>query len=471
FTAWLLYCVASLKREPTLKWVAATGLCLGLALSAKASATALVGGTIIALLLPRVQELGMRRGPRLPIKQTFYYLFAMTFILILVGGGWLLSGASALKELPLSYAVLSDNQLILHYLSVFIIWSVVLWFFYKNRTRQPGYGWSLLLVLALATVTFFVIPPVHTTNPAIFAALVDIFLSSTDSFTWLFAGEAATLHFLDLLLKSGIVVGVGFWLSIIAAIFQFIQRGVLRTPVIFFLAYFAFLVLKMPHAQTFFMMPLLPIAAILFADRLLWLFKRSRNIAFLVMVCALLTTTVDLIRTYPYTHLNGYQWVGARYIAGRSTIGYRGVAQTPSDGLEQATIWIRNNVANGQRLLYYMWADHILRAQLKDTKIAYRNGYKPHPVLDQANYVLIHINATLDDGRGKNNPKGSVYKYRFDKEKLERDFRKIYCEKRPFGIEVASVWYRKIPYDIDENGNVIGFKTKEYGLALHKSVE
>ena len=227
----------------------------------------------------------------------------------------------------------------------------------------------------------------------------------------------------------------------------------------------------MPHAQTFFMMPLLPIAAILLAERLLWLTKRYEIVGLLIIAAALLSTTGDLIRTYPHTHLNGYQWVGARYLAGRSTIGYRSVVQTPSDGLQQAIGWMRSNVARGQRVYYYMWADHILREEFKHSGIDYRTGYSPHPAFEKANYILIHINAILDDGRGKHNPEGSVYKYQFDMKKIEKEFRKVHSEKRPFGLEVATVWYRKHPYELDENKKVIRQMSEEDGLAVHPVVE
>ena len=51
-TAWLLLCVASLQRESNIRWITATGLVLGLAMSSKASAAALVPATILLLFLP-----------------------------------------------------------------------------------------------------------------------------------------------------------------------------------------------------------------------------------------------------------------------------------------------------------------------------------------------------------------------------------------------------------------------------------
>ena len=471
FTVWLLYSVSVLKEKQNLLWSIATGLFLGLALGAKASASALVVATVIVLLLPNTQGKHAGNDLQLSLKRGLLLLSAMTVVLLVVVGGWYLSGATNIKQLPISYSSLSNNQITVHYLASLLSWVFALSLLYRNRNRYTGRIWSILFVLSLAATTFFILPPVHTANPAIFAALVDIFTSSSDSFSWQFAGEAATLHFLTVFLKSGIVVGIGFWLSVIAAVWQCRRRSTLYAPLVFFFVYFAFLVLKMPHAQTFFMMTLLPIAAILLADRILWLWKRSRKVAWVVICCALLSSSYDLIRTYPFTHLNGYQWLGARYLAGRSTIGYRSVAQTPSDGLAQAASWIRSNVESGERLVYFIWAGHILNEHLKNTGIVYFNGFHHLSSLDQANYVLIHINATLDDGRGVHNPKGSVYKYPFNKEELERDFRKIYSEKRPFGIEVASVWYRNVPYEIDGSGNITGYKTKEDGLMFYQTIE
>ena len=472
FTAWLLFFVSTVKRKPTLKWITATGLCLGLVISAKASGAALVCATIIALPLPPNRRNHQPTAPTsLPFTKIIILLGMMTMVLIVVGIGYYFTGAESLTQLPEKYAAIRGRYIFRHYLLALSIWLLVLAIMIKYRKRTTTCWWSLLLILGLAAITFFVIPPVHITNPTIITSLADIFLSSSNAFSWNFAGEALSLHFWVLLLKSGIILGAGLWLGILTALWRCRKQPALRIPLIFFLAYFAFLVLKMVHAQTYFMMPLYPLAAIFLADLLVLAYKDYRKITLTIIACGLLTTTYDLIRTYPYVHLNGYQWLGEKYLSGRSTLGYRSIVQTPSDGLEQALSWIQNNVAGGERLYYFTYADHIVRPRMRQAGILFLNGFHPIYSMDQANYVLIHINATINDGRGQNNHQGSIYKYYYDQEKLKKDFRKVYSEKRPFGLEVASVWYRKVPYKIDHMGNIDGLSTEIKGMERHQSVE
>ena len=471
FAAWLLYFVTKVKREPTFKWIIATGLCLGLVISAKASGAALVCATIMALLLPQKMPDQPAGQPSLPFSKIVMLLAMMTMVLVVVGMGYFFTGAASLTELPRQYAAMGDSRILWHYLLALVIWLLVLAAMVKYRKRSTAPWWSLLLILGLAAITFFVIPPVHITNPTILTSLADIFLTSSNAFSWNFAAEALSLHFWVLLLKSGIILGIGLWLGVLIALWRCPKRPALRIPLIFFLAYFAFLILKMVHAQTYFMMPLYPLAAIFLADLLVLAYKNHRKITLAVIVCGLATTTYDLIRTYPYVHLNGYQWVGERYLGGRSTLGYRSIAQTPSDGLEQALSWIQNNVPGGERLYYFTYADHIVRPRMRKAGILFLNGFHPAYTMDQANYVLIHINSIINDGRGQDNPKGSIYKYYYDQEKLKKEFRKVYIEKRPFGLEVASVWYRKVPYNIDHMGNIAELSTEKKGLERHQSVE
>ncbi len=470
--AWLLFFVTRMKQEPTFKWITATGLCLGLVISAKASGAALVGATIIALLLPQKRPDHQPLAPAsLPFTKIVMLLSMMTMVLVVVGMGYFLTGADSLTELPIKYAAIGDGRILLHYLLALSIWLLVLAVMVKYRKRSTGHWWSLLLTLGLAAITFFIIPPVHITNPTIIASLADIFLSSSNAFSWHFAAEAFSLHFWVLLLKSGIILGIGLWLGVLTALWRCPKRPALRIPLIFFIAYFAFLLLKMVHAQTYFMMPLYPLVAIFLADLLVLAYKNYRKITLVVIACGLITTTYDLIRTYPYVHLNGYQWVGEKYLGGRSTLGYRSIVQTPSDGLEQALSWIQNNVPGGERLYYFTYADHIVRPRMRQAGILFLNGFHPTYSMDQANYVLIHINSIINDGRGQTDPQGSIYKYYFDQEKLKKDFRKVYIEKRPFGLEVASVWYRKVPYKIDHMGNIDGLTTEKKGVERHQSAE
>ncbi len=470
-TAWLLLCVASLQRESNVRWITATGLVLGLALSSKASAAALVPATILLLLLPLNESPAADKSAiALPWQRVALYLLLMLVVIVVVFTGLWHTYPSDSVSLSEKYSRIPDHRIVRHYLLAFIPFLSILVVAYLDRNRTANKWVQVLLVGGIAGTTFFVIPPVHTTNPAILHALFDAFVSSNDTFSWAFAGEALALHVLVILLKPSVLIGAGLWLAVISAVWQWRRRPELRLLLVFFIAYLAFLVLKMPRAQTFYMMPLLPIMVILLADQLTELYRRRRVAALALAAAAVAAVTVDLIRVYPDYHLNGYQWVGARYLAGRSTIGYRGIVQTPSDGVEQMALWSKINIPLGERAVRYVWGDHILRDTLGQAGFLIRNGHLEDVDLDEANYVLVSINATLDEGWGKENPQGNVYKYPYDVKKLERDFRKVFTVKRAFGIEVATIWYRKVPYEINAKSNIVGYLTQETGLARHPTV-
>lgn len=476
FTAWLLFCVSRLKENFTLKWVLLTGLCLGLALSAKASGAALVIATSVVLLLPGDTN---NQSPEAQTqyaspKFIFLLLSLMGVVLLAVSGGYFLSGAPSVAELPSSYSDYSNTLVFLHYILTISAWLLVIFFLVRNKTFVVNRFGATILVMGLAAVTFFTLPPVHTTNPTIITSLIDVFTSSSNAFSWIFAGEIAALHFFVLLFKPGILIGLGLWLSLIIAVCRWRSRPALQPLLIFFTIYLAFLIFKMVHAQTFFMMPLFPIAVIIFTDTALTLLKSYRKPVSIFLILTLFATVYDLFLTYPHTHLNGYQWVGERYLAGRSTVGYRGIVQTPSDGVEQACQWLGDNLPRGERILYFTHFDHhIVTEQLKGKGFVLLDGMNTHYTTDLANYILVHINATIHEGRGyQHEPlSGSIYKDFFLEGNLEADFRKVYSVQRPFGLEVASVWYRKKPYAVDKNGNITGVTSEAAGFKRHPLVE
>jgi hypothetical protein len=108
-------------------------------------------------------------------------------------------------------------------------------------------------------------------------------------------------------------------------------------PVLMTSAYLVFL-LKMDLAQTFYTMAILPILTILCAEQWTRWVTRRRWLALPAAVACVLMAT-DLARSYPDYQLNGYQWLGARYIGTVPTLAYRGVAQLTTDGIQQSFDW------------------------------------------------------------------------------------------------------------------------------------
>ncbi len=470
-TAWLLLFVVALRETASVKWVAATGICLGLALASKASASALVLATIVTLLLPNTKGQRDEMSDAVTTSRLFHYVILITATLVVIAAGWLYMGRGTIEEIPLAYGQLSNRRVLAHYLAALLPWLTVLWIAYRDRNQSMNKWMQVAVVPGIAVTTFLLIPPVHTTNPAIFAALVQQVIDSNSSFSWTFAGEAFVFHALVVFFKPSIIVGALVWITFISASWQSRYRPELRIPLLFFVSYFSFLVLKMTWAQTYYMMTMFPIIALLMADQLYVLWNRYRVTALVTVTGAAVSVVVDIVLTHPDYHLNGYQWLGARYLAGRSTIGYRGIVHTPSDGLKQMLCWSVENIPVSERVVYYIEDEHILRPFMKEYPILMKNGFNPSTTIDEANYVLVHINSTLDEGRKNDNPSGSVFKYNYDIDKLHQDFRKVFSLKRAFGIEVAAIWYRQRPYNVDLQANIDGYLSVETGLTLHATVE
>jgi hypothetical protein len=63
---------------------------------------------------------------------------------------------------------------------------------------------------------------------------------------------------------------------------------------------------------------------------------------------------------------------------------------------------------------------------------------------DEADYVITSINAEISGRRGDDNPTDGIFKYPYDRTRLNSEFTKVFAVRRAYGLEVASVWRRKI---------------------------
>jgi hypothetical protein len=153
---------------------------------------------------------------------------------------------------------------------------------------------------------------------------------------------------------------------------------------------------------------------------------------------------VDLSRCYPDYNLNGYQYLGARRMGGRSTVGYRGIVQLTTDGVEQALEWTQRRVPTGRTVVTYITAPHIVRAVCPDPPFRMVDGLIGPPAdLRRADYVIVGINAEIADDWGPPPRKGEVYRSPYDGDALRENFRRVFSVRRAFHFEVASVWERK----------------------------
>jgi hypothetical protein len=311
----------------------------------------------------------------------------------------------------------------------------------------PRLGRALLplaTILAVAAVTFFAVPPVHTTNPIITDALFAELVSGGRGLDPFLVAESAALHFLVLLFRPSPGVGAVLWVSAIAAVWQARRRPPLRSPVLAAACYGAFMC-TLPWAQGHYMMPVFPLLVGLAADAGCRLFDRHRlwTAGAGALVAALLV--VDHVRAYPDFNLNGYQWVGERTLAGRSTLGGRAVAEVRSDGIEQALRWVSSRATASDRVVMFVRAPLIVESVLPRPRFGLQDGLRDPTLLKRADYVITSIGTQLDQGWGRATPAGPIRRYPYNRRLLVRHFTRVFSVERAFGLEVAAVWRRNRP--------------------------
>ncbi|MGC9522710.1 MAG: ArnT family glycosyltransferase [Anaerolineae bacterium] len=437
---WLLVTVSHLRETPNLGWATVTALILGLALSAKFTVVAIFPAVAYAVLtMP-----GDRQAEALSLHDLHNGAALLVAMAAAMGLGWV-----TLNDLPL--ADRPEPLLRLLFYLALLAWAAVLIWAARHRRRAAPPALLLGFVLALALGTFMILPPVHLTNPVILTNLAGRFRHEM-GWNPAFAGEAAALHLASVVFKSSPLIGVGLLLGPILAALEWRAKEAVRFPLLLVGCYFLGLIL-LPLAQTFYMIPLLPLLAILASDRLLALASHRRAVAGVVGIAAALVLGVDLARCYPDFNLNGYQWLGARYIAGRSTIGYRSVVQTTSDGVQQAAEWLNAHARPGDRVVVYAYPWHIVEATSPNPDFRLVRG-EWLSVRTIPDYVVVHINHTIRQrwaawytGTEVNAPAQSVFWEPYDAAWLHTHFTKVMAVRRAFGIEMVSIWERNARLD------------------------
>ncbi|MBN1250483.1 MAG: glycosyltransferase family 39 protein [Anaerolineae bacterium] len=432
---WLLVAMSRLRETGTVGWAAITAGVLGLALSGKFT-TLVVFPAIVIHLRSFVGDPGAETLSRRDIVRGAGLLVLMGAAMAL---GWFTLSAMGPDGRE-------DALLRLHFLLAFGGWIAVLVWAARHRDKIVSPQLTAVFILVLALGTFMVLPPVHTTNPDILDSLVDRLKHEMRGDPAFFA-EAAVLHLGSVLFKSSPLVGLGLLVSPVAVALQWRARPGVRFPLLL-LGFYVLGLLLLPLAQTFYMIPVLPILAILTADQLLTLAARRRALALALGALAAVGLGVDLALCYPDYNLNGYQYLGARYLGGRSTIGYRSIVQTTSDGVQQIGLWLNDHARYGDRVVVYVNPWHILEATCPDPAFRLVPG-DAMSVRLRPDYVVIHINATLRSrwagsfsDPARHIREGSVWWEPYDAAWLHAHFTKVATVRRAFGLEMASVWER-----------------------------
>jgi 4-amino-4-deoxy-L-arabinose transferase-like glycosyltransferase len=430
--AWILVCFAPLMRERNIGRCLVAALALGLAISCKFSALCLLPLGLLILIgkksTPDLQD--EPTGPR----TRWLLLGGPALLLTLIAAAWLVSWRAG-RTLP--GAMVAGGWLILVALWVAIVATLI-----GRRAEKPGVVTAGLFVAGFAVATFMLFPPVHTTNPALLLELARRAVKGAPVHL-AFMREAVVFYAGCVLFKSSPLIGAGMAVGAVVAASQWRTRPPVRLLLLVLLLYFAYL-MKMPLAQTFYPMPLLPVLALLAADQLDRLHRIRPRTAVLLALVSFALLGADLVRCYPDYNLNGYQYLGARRLAGRSTLGYRGIVQVTTDGVQQALEWIRARAMAGQTVVTYIIAPHIVRALCPHPVFSLADGLTgPPELLHHADYVVIGINAEITDDHGPRPATGEIFRLPYDDAYLKEHFQQVFSVDRAFGLQVASVWRRR----------------------------
>jgi hypothetical protein len=430
--AWSLVLVAAAVERPTLGRATLAGVVYGLAIASKFAAISLLPAIALApwLVAPRVAY-----DPRLRP---------------LLGPLAVAAGALAAQVLTLGWFYWYRPQRPEQAVLVFLAWAAaaaaygasIAWL--ARRRHQPVGRLTLpAIVVLVAGATAILVPPVHLTEPILLGSLKNRIVEAS-ALDPVHVVQAASLHGLTLLFKPSLAVGLVLWLSLAVALWRWRVDASVRLPLLFIGAHLAFL-LKMPTAQTFYTMPIAPWLMVLAADRLVAWWHRRRTLAVLVAAACTMGVASDLWRTFPHYQLNGYQWLGARYVLGLSTLSYRSVAQVTTDGIEQALHWANAHVPPGAHVKTFIQATPILRALAPELRYTIVDGFRPpSPTVDDVDYVITTLHGEIRrTSRAGLRGGGPIFEYPYDRDTLTRDFEPVFRVERPFGLEFATVWQRK----------------------------
>lgn len=432
---WLLVILSRLQEKSSLGWAVLAGICLGLAISSKATMLLVVPVVVASYLLRQIFPLKTAVACRMSALR----LVPVHSIWFLSTAAFLALATGVLISWHLNLGAYSGWFHVLNYSLVWSCWLAVLAWAVRDRASTVFPIALSAFIVSVGLLTFIVIPPEHLTNSAILHELI----SRADqemTFNPGFMMELAALHFFTVFLKSTPVLGLGLLAGYVVSLMQWRRPG-LTLPLLIGTAYL-FALLVLPLGQTFYTIPLLPVFSLLAAVQLVRLISKTWRISLTLIVLGLILWSVEVILCYPDYHLNGYQWLGARPFFGRSSIGYRSIVYLPSDGVQQSMEWVDQHAKAGEIVQMYVGPWHIVRALAPDPAYQIVNGLSDRSV-SRPDYIMMEINSTLWPGGGSDTLEGSVFRYPVNVNMLHSEYEKVFSVQRAYGIEMASVWKRK----------------------------
>lgn len=440
---WLMLAIAFWRYSPSLGRTALVACAVGITVSAKVIVAAWVPFLLIPLFYLYPGKLEAKEN-KIPFLVTCLLVIGLFCLLV----GFWKSGAPHVAVLNKYYDRQTDVYKLTHYLFVLFFGLAAAVTVIIHRKKMISVWWSTVIILTGSVLVFFIFPPSHTTNGSLLQGLYREFLKNHGGLEFMTVYSAAGLNVLSLIIKSGLSFGVFMVVALLVTPLFIRRQPILILPFIMAVSYPVFLI-AVGRAQTFYMMAVLPQFILLAVYLLSVITERYRMLGYGLVILFAGHSLYDVKLCYPDFQLNGYQWLGERYIAGRSSVNYKGIVQTQSDGTTQVIEWAKENISDDSVVITYLRGRLVKFYLGRRFNYSFRvyNGFDPASGgISKADYVLIHINYLLDTDYYRRQPRDTIYIYPFDKEELHRDFEKVYSVTRAFGIEMASVWKRKKPF-------------------------
>ncbi|MFH1420244.1 MAG: glycosyltransferase family 39 protein [Planctomycetota bacterium] len=391
--------VRYLRKPHASSWMLAAVL-LAMALGAKTFAIGLfVVFPVLAWTTPPPQHVG-RPSPHGQIKRLHSLLLAGVFLI----------SATAVT------AYVSKLAAVFGWAVLFGLWVVIALFVLRNRVLARGRLARVFGMVVFAAITFCTLMPVHLIEHDILREFARRMLRWDGQAPMVLLIDHLRLYAGILIIKLTVPLGVLTLAALIFGILSSRRDAAWRAcawPVVLYIAAICLL----PLRQTFYLMGVYPLIMVMTAALIVSIARGLNRwhlrlqVGWLVVAALLGHLGAKVQQAYPYFHLHGYDLVHDRWLGAESR-GYRNLIQTPSDGVESLIRWCNTDprVRPGDRVVSFLWEDQ--PGQMVDDVLPSEPRYMfvrrglsadsdavpPAPSIEDADFVLLHINNLLGYG-------------------------------------------------------------------------
>jgi len=274
-------------------------------------------------------------------------------------------------------------------------------------TTEPVTPWlplpAWVVILPLAATFCLVAFPEHVLQPEVARAFLRRLIRADHVEPMARVVDPARLYAGVILLKLGLPFGILTIAALIRAWQQSPRDPALRL-LLAAVVLNLLLLITLPLRQCFYLMSIYPLLMLILAVFIVRVAQGLQSRRLVQTGWIALITTIGLlqlyndIRVYPDFNLFGYETVGNRWLAAESR-GYRNLIQISNDGTIDALQWCHNNVPHGQRVVSYLWDDHVIDAFLEKHPATYelvrrhsRLDPLKGPPVDDADYLILSLN-------------------------------------------------------------------------------